>query len=159
MATVSPDTQAGLYPPRPTQTTASPSSHPPAISSGSASVGESPGEKQILATFIYDHIVEDCPPPKNDLVQSAPQRWCDSGESIATGCVLCQHRPWPKGSQFLGNICIDASIRAKYIFVLCRWITWAWQTWAKLWILKLVRCTNRYHQICSDKKNDRSADR
>ena len=118
MATVSPDTQAGLYPPRPTQTTASPSSHPPAISSGSASVGESPGEKQILATFIYDHIVEDCPhpptPPKNDLVQSAPQRWCDSGESIATGCVLCQHRPWPKGSQFLGNICIDASIRAKY---------------------------------------------
>ena len=52
--------------------------------------------------------------------------------------------------------------RAKYIFVLCivcRWITWAWQTWAKLWILKLVRCTNRYHQICSDKKNDRSADR
>ena len=50
----------------------------------------------------------------------------------------------------LGNICIDASIRAKYIFVLCRWITWAWQTWAKLWILKLVRCTNRYHQICSD---------
>ena len=122
MATVSPDTQAGLYPPRPTQTTASPSSHPPAISSGSASVGESPGEKEILATFIYDHIVEGSPlPPQfffvffnNNLVQSAPQRWCDSGESIAAGCVLCQHRPWTKGSQFLGNICIDASIRAKY---------------------------------------------